>query len=160
MKGPLQQEKDWDKSLFSQPSREPTELEQRLILSLCLEEGLLAAMENHLYLFNKEVRRQEDGLGIGGDVSRAAARLVMLDWDRLYQELLSKNNLTSHMYERYVDDTAQGMEALPEGMRWSLEESRFIMRPELVEEDRRRPADQRTMEEVGVKMGNSISAMI
>ena len=57
MTGPLQQEKDWDKRFFFQPSREPTESEQRLTLSLCLEERLLTAMENHLYLFNKEIGR-------------------------------------------------------------------------------------------------------
>ena len=48
MTGLLQQEKDWDKRFFFQPSREPTEVEQRLILSLCLEERLLTAMEHHL----------------------------------------------------------------------------------------------------------------
>ena len=49
------------------------------------------------------------------------------------------------------------MEDLPVGMRWSLENNRFIMRNDLLVEDRRRPAEQRTKEEVRVKMDNSIS---
>ena len=64
------------------------------------------------------------------------------------------------MLERCMDDTAQGMEALPPGWRWSDEEERLILHPLLVEEDRRTPPDQRTMLEVGVKMGNTLSRMI
>ena len=65
--------------LFFQPSREPTESEQRLTLSICLEERLLTATENNLYLFNKEIRRQEDGLVIEAHHDRVAARQVLLD---------------------------------------------------------------------------------
>ena len=79
MKGLLQQEKDLDKSFFFQPSREPTKSEQRLIISLCPEERLLTAMENHHYLFNKEIRRQEDGLVIGAHLAGVAAKQVLLD---------------------------------------------------------------------------------
>ena len=52
--------------------------EKQVILSLCVEQGLLAAMENHLFVWHNEVKLQVDGLGIGADLTRAVARLVML----------------------------------------------------------------------------------
>ena len=78
-------------------------------------------MENHLFIWHKEVMRQVDGLGIGADLTRAVARLVMLDWDQKLLELMEHNKMTIYMYNRYVDDTANGMEALAPGMRWGEE---------------------------------------
>ena len=45
VRGPLQEEKDWERSLFFPPIRRATEDEKKLILSLCVEQGLLAAFE-------------------------------------------------------------------------------------------------------------------
>ena len=55
--------------------------EKKLILALCVEQGLLAAFEGHLYNWNKEVRGQLKGLGVGEDLTRSVARLILLDWD-------------------------------------------------------------------------------
>ena len=69
------------------------------------------------------------------------------------------NNLNFHMYSRYIDDTANGTEALRPGTRWSEEEERMILHPHLIEEDLAVPSDTRTAREVA-KMGSSISPMI
>ena len=63
------------------------------------------------------------------------------------------------MYKRYVDDSAEGMEALKPGVRLSEEEQRKILHPGLVEEDLQLEPDLRSMREV-VKMGNSIYDMV
>ena len=55
--------------------------EKKLILALCVEQGLLAAFDGHLYNWNKEVRGQLKGLGVGEDLTRSVARLILLDWD-------------------------------------------------------------------------------
>ena len=81
VRGPLQEEKDWERSLFFPPTRRATEEEKKLILALCVEQGLLAAFEGHLYNWNKEVRGQLKGLGVGEDLTRSVARLILLDWD-------------------------------------------------------------------------------
>ena len=112
-----------------------------MVLSLCVEQGLLAALGSHLYLWRQEVRRQEEGLAIGLDLARAAARLFMMEWDRMFLQL---------------DDTGNGVKAIPLGMRWSEKEGRMIIHPGLVEQDRDIPGDLRTMREV-VKMANSIT---
>ena len=82
----------------------------------------MAAMRGHLYNWHSEVREQVEGLGIGSDLTRAVARLVMLDWDQKFINLAQENKLKYHMYSRYVDDTVNGVEALAPGMRWGEEE--------------------------------------
>ena len=124
-----------------------------------VEQGLLAAMGGHLYNWHLEVKKKVEGLGIGSDLTRAVARLVMLDWDSKFINLVKENKLTLYSYTRYVDDTANGMAALPPGTRWGEEEAYMVFLPHLVEEDEEVQADMRTMREV-VRMGNSLSPMI
>ena len=123
---PLQQEKDWDKSLFHPPSRDLTPEEKKLVFSLVIEEGLLAACENHLYSFHGQVRAQGRGLWIGTYLARAMARLVMLDWDQCFLELTRTNRQKIYMYGRYAEDTAKGMGAIPPGWRWSQEQQKMM----------------------------------
>ena len=159
VRGPLQAEKDWESSLFYPPSRAMTREEKTKVLSLCVQQGLLAALDAHLYTWHREVKEQQEGLPIGLDLTRAVARLVMLDWDQQFLQLVRSNNITFHMYSRYIDDTANGAEALKAGTRWSDEEERMILHPHLVEEDLAVPSDTRTAKEIA-KMGSSISQMI
>ena len=101
VRGPLKDDKDWESSLFFQPARSPTEQEKKQV---CVEQGLLTALGSHLYTWHQEVKKQEDGLAIGLDLSRAAGRLVMLDWDLELLQLARDNQLKVLMYKRYVDD--------------------------------------------------------
>ena len=50
-----------------------------------------------------------DGLPIGLDLTRAVARLIMMDWDQQFLRLAAANNVTYHLYSRYMDDTANGV---------------------------------------------------
>ena len=133
----MQEDKDWSKSLFNPPSRRATEEEKKLIFSLCVEQGLLAAMRGHLYNWHSEVREQVEGLSIGSDLTRAVARLVMLDRDKRFTNLAQENKLTIYSYTRYVDDTANGMAALPPGTRWGEEEGHMVFLPHLDRRTRR-----------------------
>ena len=159
VRGPLQEEKNWESSLFYPPTRAMTREEKTKVLSLCVQQGLLAALGAHLYTWHREVKEQQEGLPIGLDLTRAVARLVMLDWDQQFLQLVRLNNITFHMYSRYIDDTANGAEALMPGTRWSEEERRMIVHPHLIEEDLAVPSDTRTAREIA-KMGSSISQMI
>ena len=159
VRSPLQEQKDWGASLFFPPTRITTREEKKIVLSLCVEQGLLAALGSHLYNWHKEVKEQQVGLPIGLDLTRAVARLVLLDWDQQFLRLVRANNITYHLYSRYMDDTANGAEALRPGTKWSEEEGRMILHPHLVEEDRAVAGDIRTAKEVA-KMGSSISNMI
>ena len=74
VQGPLQQDKDWDKSLFHPPQRQPSQEEKKEILALVVEQAISACMENVCYLFNNQVKQQEEGLATGEDASRALVR--------------------------------------------------------------------------------------
>ena len=130
-----------------------------MVLSMCVEQGLLAALGSHLFSWHREVRRQGEGLGIGSDLTRAVARLVMLDWDINFLQLARANHILYYLYHRYVDDTNNATAALAPGKRWSREEGRMVLHPHLVQEDLDTPADERTMREV-VHLANSISNMV
>ena len=81
-------------------------------MSLCVQQGLLTALDTHMYTWHKEVKKQVGGLAIGLDLSRAVGRLVMLEWDQKFLKLARDNQINIYMYKRYVDDSAEGMEAL------------------------------------------------
>ena len=49
MRAPLQEEKNWDTSLILPPTRITNEEERRLILSLCVQQGLLTALDTHMW---------------------------------------------------------------------------------------------------------------
>ena len=87
----MQEEKDWERSLFFPPIRRATEEEKKLILALCVEQGLLAAFAGHLNNWDKEVRSLLKGLGSGEDLTRAVARLILLDWDLKFIALAEEN---------------------------------------------------------------------
>ena len=112
-----------------------------------------------MYIWHKTVKQQVGGLAIGLDLSRAVGRLVMLEWDRRFLDLASNNQLAVYMYKRYVDDSAEGMEALKPGLRWNEEERHMMMHPHLIVEDQALEEDSRSMREM-VKMGNSIFDMV
>ena len=84
-----------------------------------------------LYNWHREVKEQQEGLPIGLDLTRAVARLVLLDWDQQFLRLVRANNITFHLFYRYMDDTANGAEALRPGTRWSEEEERMILHPDI-----------------------------
>ena len=88
-------------------------------------------------------------------------RVVMLLWDR---ELLRKLDRAAAStswdlcaYLRYMDDGNCAAEEAPPGMRYVR--NKFVIKPELVEEDRNVPGDQRTADLVA-QVANSIFKFI
>ena len=62
--------------------------QERLMLALALEQGILAVFSHHYYSFNGEVRFQEEGGPIGLEVSGAVGKVVMLAWCREFHTKL------------------------------------------------------------------------
>ena len=102
---------------------------------------------------------QRSGLPIGPDITRAAARILMLATDQQFIRLARNNKMECYMYRRYVDDTADCAEMRTPGVRWSEEEGSMVMHHNLVEDDRNSPPDVRTAREVA-KMAISINLKI
>ena len=94
-------------------------------------------------------------------MSGALARVIMLLWDRELLKRLEKaaanTSWSLYAYLRYVDDGNCAGEEAPLGMRYV--KGRFVIKPELVEEDREVAGDKRTAELVQ-KVANSIFKFI
>ena len=43
------------------PERSPNEPEKRVMLAMAVTAGVVGVMENHVYRFDKDIRRQRDG---------------------------------------------------------------------------------------------------
>ena len=149
------------KSLFMLPERSPTVLQRRKMIGLALEVGIKAVMQGHMYQLDGKIHLQSEGGPIGLELSGALARVIMLIWDR---ELLQKLNRAAadttwdlYTYLRYVDDGNCVAEEAPLGMRF--ERGKFIVKQDLIEEDKLVPGDKRTAELVA-KVANSIFKFI
>ena len=149
------------KSLFRLPEKSPTVLQRRKMIGLALEVGIKAVMQTHMYQLDGKIHLQSEGGPIGLELSGSLARVVMLVWDR---ELLQKLNKAAagtswdlYTYLRYVDDGNCVAEEAPLGMRF--ERGKFVVKPDLIEEDKLVPGDKRTAELVS-KVANSIFKFI
>ena len=121
--------------------------QEKLMLALALEQGILAVFSHHYYSFNGEVRLQEEGGPIGLEVSGAVGKVVMLAWCREFHTKLTRatESIPSHelyLHKLYVDDNNLVMEELPPGTR--LVEDKFTIVEEEVEGDSNIPGDKRT----------------
>ena len=61
-------------------------------------------MRNHIYMFNKEARRQKKGGPIGLGLTGDVAQVLMCWWDMKVIERLNERGMEVIMYKRYVDD--------------------------------------------------------
>ena len=150
-----------DKSLFDLPKASPTYLQRRKMISLAIEVGIKACMKGHMYQIDGKIYLQSDGGPIGLELSGALARVTMLLWDRQLLRRLDKASANTswdlYAYLRYVDDGNCAGEEAPLGMRYVR--GKFVIKPELVEEDKEVPGDRRTAELVQT-VANSIFKFI
>merc|ERR1712090_120848 len=86
------------------PTPHLTPSQQRLVLSVVLEEAIITVMSNHVYRFGQEVFQQVEGGAIGSRLTGAVARLTMDDWMDQYNEVLEDNGWTVYLNKKYVDD--------------------------------------------------------
>ena len=61
-------------------------------------------MRNHIYMFNKEARRQRKGGPIGLGLTGDVAQVLMCWWDERVIERLKEKGMDVVMYKRLVDD--------------------------------------------------------
>ena len=148
-----------EKSVFKEPIRAPHKHEERRILGKCLEQMILACVDNHTYLFNQETRLQTKGGAIGLKITQALARIYMLWWDGQFLKLAERAGAKIAMYKRYVDDTNIIVEGLEPEKRWSAEHKKLVMEQDKIEEDEVECNDVRTGRELR-KMANTVASFI
>ena len=70
------------------------------MLAIAVGVSLKAIMENHVYSFEGEVRKQTDGGPIGSEAAQAASRLALIGWDRMFLELIKRLEIRMELYKR------------------------------------------------------------
>ena len=100
------------------PEDEITEFEERLIVAMASQIGILAMMNTHHYSFNGKTYLQQAGGPIGLRATCAVARVVMNTWDVRWLEMMSENGLDVMTGIRYMDDIRAFLKAIREGWRW------------------------------------------
>ena len=71
--------------------------------------GMDVIMSNHTFMMGGEVFLQSEGGPIGFEAAGAIARVLMIMWDTLYLEKVEAAGLLLYIYERFVDDSNQGL---------------------------------------------------
>ena len=144
------------------PVRKTSNDEVRKMLSKALEVSIKAAMSEHIYSFNKQLKKQAEGGAIGNVLTGALATWYMLYWAKLFANKVTTatRNLQEfelYMMKIYVDDCNLACEMLPLGSRF-VGDSIEVIQDE-VEADRDIPGDIRVAKLL-VEIGNSVSDFI
>ena len=96
-------DKDW------LPSKAPSEDQKRILLGLVMAIGIDMIMSNHTFMLGDDVYLQSEGGPIGLEATGAIARAVMMWFDELYLEKVEREGYMLPLYERYIDDSNQGV---------------------------------------------------
>ena len=96
---------DGDKCQWEMPHRKPVQAEKQRMFAVAVCIGIKVVMENHIYKFGGELRKQKEGGPIGVELTGALADLFMLYWDRKFLAKLKDINIQVKGYKRYKDDT-------------------------------------------------------
>ena len=93
------------KTIWKPPkSTKPEQEALKSMLCKALEVGIKKVMETHVYKFDRQIRKQENGGAIGLEMTGELAGVFMMWWDRRMKEKLSEEGVSVQLYKRYVDD--------------------------------------------------------
>ena len=109
-------------SLFNPPLRAPTQIEARKMFAVALESLVLASMNNHIYSFAGEFRKQSKGGAIGNVLTGSLGAFAMVIWSRGFKKNLNYamtelESFKHFLLKIYVDDGNQICSTLPPGSR-------------------------------------------
>ena len=96
-------DKDW------LPAPPPNDEQKLKIFGLVMAIGIDTIMSNHTFMMGDDVFLQTNGGPIGLEAAGAIARVVMIWWDSLYLAKVRAEGYILVIYERYVDDSNQGL---------------------------------------------------
>ena len=117
--------------------------EKTNIFATCLEIAVSFMFKNHVYSFGGENYLQTDSGPIGLRITMAVARLVMGEWGQRMRNILNEADIKIFLEGIYVDDARYVTSRVPDGVRWSHGENKFIFQEEWRKEDSSSSADHR-----------------
>ena len=107
-----------DPEVFRKPLREPNKIEKRNMLAKSIEIMIIITLENHVYKFGNEIRRQREGGPIGLSLTGEIADCYMIHWDKQFLKKLEQFGIEVFVYERFKDDITIVVESLEEGTKY------------------------------------------
>ena len=96
----------------------PNEKQQRVMLTEGLRVALQTVMKNHVYQFDKQIKKQSRGGPIGLELTGHIAQVFMIWWDNRIRKDLTNAGVNILLYKRYVDDVNWAIEPIPPGLRY------------------------------------------
>ena len=109
----------------------PSPIEERKMICYALGIAMKTTLKNHIFRFNDQIRKQENGGAIGVKAAGDIAGLFMIWWDRRFKSKVEQQGIDMKLYARYVDDETIVCDAIPED-----------------ETNDRQEADERTMKKL------------
>jgi hypothetical protein len=97
---------------WSFPAVERTDFEERLIVAMAVQIGVLTMMSTHWYSFAGKTYLQKTGGPICLRATCAVARVVMNTWETKWMEMMTDNNLRIITGIRYMDDIRAFLHAI------------------------------------------------
>ena len=93
------------------PARRPTRGQKRRMTGSLIKEAIKLVMKNHYTFFNNVIRKQTKGGAIGTKLTERLVKLLMNRHVKKYLKFLLMLKVENELFERYVDDTTNGMAA-------------------------------------------------
>ena len=128
---------------WKRPTTKPEPSQQRVMLVEALRIALKLVMDNHMYEFDNEIRRQTSGGAIGLELTGTIAQVFMVWYDKQIVNKLTEIGLEPLAYKRYVDDINA---VLPETQLGAVfRNGEMVVDDTLALNDMNCPADARVM---------------
>ena len=146
------------KSCWDWPEQEVTENDVKELLGIAMEIVVNFFFTHFVYTFGGEHFLQCSGGPIGARLTMCIARLVMQDWSETFSQILKENKLKEMLRGIYVDDGRNVIELLRLGVRYNIDEKKFIYKEEWEKSDLDEGMSRRkkTEKEIAILM-NSIN---
>ena len=117
---------DDEESLWTHPTRDPTDLEQRRLIAAMVEIAILASFSLHVYSFAGCIYQQKVGGPIGSRLTMAVSQIIMSMLGAKLRAYLSQGEIILFLQACYVDDLRFILSLLPSYMIWDKKMRKFV----------------------------------
>ena len=127
------------------------------MLAKSVEIMIVATLENHVYRFGNDIRRQADGGPIGLALTGEIADCYMINWDKEFLEKMKSLGIDPALYERFKDDITVIIKCLEAGTKYQNGELVVDLDKKLVDKEK---TDEEITMEVIKDIAESVDDMV
>ena len=123
----------------------------------CLAIAVKMIMNNHIYIFDNQMRIQEGNGSIGVRATGQIGEIQMSRWDKKFSIPLKKLTIESDLQVRFVDDETVVLPVVDVGIEYK--DGQLVYNPDKVENNKLEEEDKRSMDTIE-RVANSIDPQI